>query len=441
VPVTIERERLHQRLGDPLQGVKTGPRAQQLLVALPLKLPLHGSGIGVPPIETEPGENAASLFEAHVADKVESVMRELAYDLVFKDAVGNVIGVVVGREPESLVVLNSHMDTVRPDTVATWSRYPFCGDIVGNRIVGVGASDCKGGLASQVFAAHALARSDLALHRSVVVAATVAEENGCSVGVRHLLESTLPHLSMKPEAVLLGEPTGLSICHGHDGWVRVDIDVTGTSPEAAFSAAEHLFALVRLHCDDDGPTGRRPVMTASGPVEVSSSDGATIRVEVLRRLFHGESAAGVVKWLDRVAAAQTQQMHSVAVDVRVHEEEQRLYTGQKKRVRLMTLPWSTSLTNSVVDKARESMLRAQCPWTPLGWELQRLGMGTAGGVVTSEFGLPTIGLGPGEESQAHSSDESVDIANLLEAVLLSAVLSHGLAAAPAPRICNGKTKV
>ena len=96
----------------------------------------------------------------------------------------------------------------------------------------------------------------------------------------------------------------------------------------------------------------------------------------------------------------------------------------------MTAPWFTNLMDPVVDRVRDRLLSAGCRWTPLSWELQRLGLGTAGGVVTGEFGLPTIGLGPGKESQAHSCDESVSVTSLLEAVFASAVLTHGLVGSP-----------
>ncbi len=56
-------------------------------------------------------------------------------------------------------------------------------------------------------------------------------------------------------------------------------------------------------------------------------------------------------------------------------------------------------------------------------------MGTAGGVVTREFGIPTISYGPGEEEQAHQCDESVRIPALVEAVYGTATLMHGLSTA------------
>ena len=164
-----------------------------------------------------------SLHEYDAAARIENLMRELDYDLVCNDDVGNVVGVIAGGDPEFTIVMTSHMDTVEPNGTDTWNGSPFSGEIVDGRIVGVGAADCKSGLVSQVYAGHVLDTTGLPLRGNIVVAATVAEENGCSVGVQHLLDTTLPHLGMEPKFVVLGEPTTLKVCYGHDGWVGVDI--------------------------------------------------------------------------------------------------------------------------------------------------------------------------------------------------------------------------
>ncbi len=58
-----------------------------------------------------------SLCENDVAGMVENKMRDLEYDMVFTDEIGNIVGVIRGGDPGFTVVLNSHMDTVRPDPV------------------------------------------------------------------------------------------------------------------------------------------------------------------------------------------------------------------------------------------------------------------------------------------------------------------------------------
>ena len=62
-----------------------------------------------------------SLCETDVAGMVETTMHDLEYDQVFTDEIGNIVGVILGGDPQFTVVLNSHMDTVRPDPVDAWS--------------------------------------------------------------------------------------------------------------------------------------------------------------------------------------------------------------------------------------------------------------------------------------------------------------------------------
>jgi len=83
----------------------------------------------------------------------------------------------------------------------------------------------------------------------------------------------------------------------------------------------------------------------------------------------------------------------------------------------------------LVDRAREFMLAAGCRWISKAWERDRLGVGSAGGVVSREFGIPTISYGPGEEEQAGACNESVALPALVDAVYGTAILMNGLSAA------------
>ena len=370
------------------------------------------------------------LHEKEAAFKVHEVMRSLRYDLVFSDEVGNIVGVILGSDSGVAIVANSHMDTVKPDRLEKWRRSPFSGDIVQGRIEGVGAADCKSGLAAQIYAGHVLAASRLCLRGSIVVAATVADENGCSIGIRHLLGTTLPELGMDPKFVILGEPTELMVGAGHDGWVGVDVNILSPVEGVARSAGEHVFEILSALCDDSGPGESRAIMTVDQPRVEISGCGFLVTVRIYRRLFPGESAGDVIDWLAGPALRMAKEMHDVDLDVKIHEEEQQLYTGHTRRIRLSVPPWSTNLMQPLIDPAREAMLAAGCKWSPKAWGSIQLGLGTAGGVVGREFGIPVIGYGPGEEQQAHACNESVGLASLVEAVYGTAALMHGLSAAP-----------
>jgi acetylornithine deacetylase/succinyl-diaminopimelate desuccinylase-like protein len=368
--------------------------------------------------------------EKEIARKIDGVMRALRYDLVFTDDVGNIVGVILGSDPGSTVVMTSHMDTVKPDGIESWSRSPFSGDLVHDRIEGVGAADCKGGLAAQIFAGHVVASGRVRPVGHIVVAATVAEEHGFSIGVRHLLATTLPELGMEPCLVVLGEPTGLKIGTGQDGRVAIDIDVRGPAEGAVRRAADQLFRWLKAHCGGLGVRDSHSVIMVDQPRQGASGRGCDETIRLWLRLFPGDSADDVLGWLEGSVLADERGIDAVSFDAHIHEEEQSLYTGHRRRVRLVVPSWSTDLSHPMVERARTAMIAAGCEWIPTNWKMGRWGIGTAGAVVTCEFAVPAIGFGPGAEEQAHACNESVSAAALVAAVFGTAVIMDRVSAAP-----------
>jgi acetylornithine deacetylase/succinyl-diaminopimelate desuccinylase-like protein len=371
-----------------------------------------------------------SLEEGGAADLVEAAMRGRGYDKVFRDECGNVVGVVFGREAEPTVLLNSHMDTVAAEPGKAWAGSPLSGRIQGGRLYGLGAGDCKAGLAAQVFTAMLLRRALLPLRGNLVVAATVAEEMGGSAGVRGLMQHTLPDIGLRPSFAILGEPTGLGLYYGHDGWAELEIRVSSANPFQVRDAAD---AIVADFASD--PAARRP----SGGIEglrvgrplFDESDGlrrAVIRLG--RRLNPAEDVDEVLEQVCRAASQAVGGTGVVAVDVAVRQESRQLYTGCATVVRRIVHAWATDPFHPFLTRARQSLAAAGCDARPGRWRLGRLGMGTAGGVLTGEFGVPAIGYGPGDEAVVHAAGESVEVAKLAEAIYGTAAMVHGLVGVP-----------
>lgn len=370
------------------------------------------------------------LHETDVAGLVEKKLHELEFDLVFTDEIGNIVGVVLGGDPRFTVVLNSHMDTICPDPVDAWSFSPFGGDIVAGRITGVGAADCKSGIATQIFAAHALAHSMLPRRGNIVVAATVAEENGCSVGARHLFQHTLPGIGMIPRFAVLGEPTGLRVGYGHDGWARFDIDIMGVDEHEVRKVAQQVFDHFSIFCDAPDSSTATSMMAAEPPELTAGTECFTDLIRIVRRLLAGETIDDIVDRLNEEIFNNLHMDRSVVVEAHLHEELQRPYSGGRVHVRVMTQPWFPNLRHPLVDRVREALVTAGFEWAPKPWVLDRLGMGTAGSFITNEIGIPTICFGPGEEEQAHACDESVSISKLVEAAFGAAAITYGLIGSP-----------
>jgi len=353
-------------------------------------------------------------------------MKEIGYEKVFRDELGNVVGMLLGRRSEPTLLLNCHMDTVGVGQRKEWKEDPFGGVIKDGRLYGRGASDCKGGLAAHVFVGDLLKRSLLPLNGNLVVAATVAEENGCGIGVRELLEKTLPELGLEPTYAILGEPTGLGLYYGHDGWIEVDIRVEGANPFQVDDAANAIFDDISAH----HASGSATDLSLGGPRFETCTGLRKATITVDRRLGASENAGQLLGQIRHEAELAARGAGTVAVDVAVRQEAQTLYTGHAKVVRRVTSAWSTDPFHPLMERSRQALAAAGCEVRPGRWELGRLGMGTAGGMLTKGFKVPTIGYGPGEEDMAHAADESVDTEKIVEAVYGTAAIVHSLIGIP-----------
>jgi acetylornithine deacetylase len=132
-------------------------------------------------------------------------------------------------------VLNGHLDTVGVTGMAA----PFAGRIVGDRLLGRGSCDMKGGVAAMVAAAEAAAASGTA---GDVVLALVADEEHASVGTEAVLQRLAGRL---PDACLVGEPTWLDLAVAHRGYSVVDVSLTGRAAHSS-RPADGVNAVVHL---------------------------------------------------------------------------------------------------------------------------------------------------------------------------------------------------
>lgn len=372
---------------------------------------------------------SVSFDEGQVASKVRTELDSLGFDKVTEDEYGNVVGVLFGREAEPSVLLTSHMDTVVPSTAEAWHSDPYSAHLEEGRLYGLGATDCKGGLAAQVYAGALLKRSLLPLRGNIVVAATVAEANGRSVGVRGLIESTLPGLGIEPNFAVLGEPTGLGLYYGHDGWVELSLVVNSRNSAQVDRAVKALE-------ENWNYPGKEPATVSDGisprildvqMEEVEGSSRATLTLN--RRLTEEGSVEAIVDQVRR-EAERTAGGFEAAVEVNVAQGRERLYTGNYQLVRNVASAWSIDPYDPLVERSRQALAAARIAVRPRRWEFGRSGMGTAGGTLVNEFNIPTVAFGPGEEELAHRANEYVEIKNILQAVYGTAVIAHGLVGVP-----------
>ena len=285
-------------------------------------------------------------------------------------------------ENRPTLLLNAHIDTVKP--VSTWTRDPFKPTIEDDRLYGLGANDCGGGLVSllQVFRILTTTPSYATPYNIIYVASAEEEVSGANG-----IAMVLPQLP-KIDVAIVGEPTGMQPAIAEKGLMVIDGVAHGKSGHAA------------------------------------REEGVNAIYEALDDLvwlrdyrFKKESRLlGPTKMTVTVLNSGTQ--HNVVpdecrfvIDVRTNEyyQNEYLFAFLQKHMKKCEL------------KARS--FRLSSSHIPVGHPLvQRaiqLGMAPFGSPTLSDQALmpfPSLKLGPGQSARSHSADEFICISEIEQAI-------------------------
>jgi acetylornithine deacetylase len=123
------------------------------------------------------------------------------------------------------LLLNSHHDTVRPNSAYT--RDPFHPHVEDGKLYGLGSNDAGGPLVS-LLATFVHFHSVEGLGHNLIMAATAEEEDAGDLGIRALLP-----LLPKIDLAVVGEPTLMDLAIAEKGLIVFDAKVEGTPSHAA----------------------------------------------------------------------------------------------------------------------------------------------------------------------------------------------------------------
>jgi putative selenium metabolism hydrolase len=345
-----------------------------------------------------------SAQESAVAERIIAEMTQLGLQAVHADRAGSVIG-RVGAGQGPLLMLDSHMDTVRVSSPDTWRHAPFGAEIERGVLYGLGACDAKGGLAAMVYGAKLL--QNVKLKGDVALVFVVQAESCEGVAAQALIEEE----GIRPEWVVLGQPTDLNVSRGQRGRLEMRLITYGCSAHAAcpalgdnaiYAAARLVFGLEllagQLGNDDFLGPGTLAVTDTR-----SSANGRTVipdRCELIidRRLTLGENETMALSEVQRVIARE-----GIKAQVEVTNCEITTYTGHTHHKRAFYPAWVMTEDHPLVITTAQAV-RAQTRRRPqIGrWDFSSDGVYTAG-----VAGIPTVGFGPGDPRCAHAADEHV----------------------------------
>jgi acetylornithine deacetylase len=147
----------------------------------------------------------------------------------------SVVGRLAGSGGGSSLHLSGHIDVVPVDPGDDWIHDPWAGVVAEGRLWGRGAGDMKGGLASYIIAAAAVAEVCDDLRGDLVFSSVIEEECGGN-GMWSVIQA-----GHDCDATLIGEPSGLQLAYAATGVVWARIGVRGESGHSARGGREGPF--------------------------------------------------------------------------------------------------------------------------------------------------------------------------------------------------------
>ena len=373
-----------------------------------------------------------SADERVVVERAAAEMRALGFDEVKVDGFGNVLG-RVGDGPR-VIAMDGHLDTVGVGDRSTWTRDPYAGTVENGVIYGRGASDQEAGFAAAVYGAHLAKRLGLLDGVSLWITGSVMEEDCDGLCWQYIVREGV----LRPEVVVITEPTNLNVYRGHRGRMEIEVRTQGRSahgsaPERGVNAIYKMAPILReiealnesLAAGADPFLGKGSVtvseVRSTSPSLCAVADSCTIHLD--RRLTRGET-------LER-AVAEVQALPSVraaGATVTVLDYAREGYTGLTYPTQKYYPTWVTPEEHPAVRAAVASARVALQREPVVGkWVFSTNGVATAG-----MFDIPTVGFGPGNEIHAHTPDDQCPVSDLTRAAAFYAAFPRAWIAAQEP---------
>jgi len=363
---------------------------------------------------------SVSCEEKGVIQRIKQEMEAIGYDEIIIDPMGNILGRM--GNGEKIIALDAHVDTVDVGNPDLWEVDPFKGKEENGVIYGRGASDMEGGMAAITYAGKILKEIGIPDDVTVYVVGSVQEEDCDGLCWQYIVNED----KLRPDLVVITEPTNLNIYRGHRGRMEIEVQTTGVSahgsaPERGVNAIYKMAPIVqeieqlndRLKHDDFLGKGTVVIsdIRSTAPSLCSVSDGCTIHLD--RRLTAGETDESALNEIRNLPSFKKN-----GATVRVLEYDTPSYTGLRYPTRKYYPTWKFEEDHPAVSSA-VSAYRNVFESEPKvdKWTFSTNGVATAG-----MFGIPTIGFGPCNEVYAHSPQDQCPVEHLTKAMMFYAAL-------------------
>lgn len=277
------------------------------------------------------------------------------------------------------ILLNSHHDTVRPNSAYT--RDPFQAEIIDGKLYGLGSNDAGGPLVCLILAfLHFYDQKNLKFN--LVMAATAEEEISGSEGIESIWE-LLPPIDF----AIVGEPTLCHMAIAEKGLMVLDCTVHGKAGHAA--REEGINAIYEAIKDIEWLKDYKfpKVSPTLGEVKMTTT------------VIHAGKQHNVVP-------AEC----SYTVDVRVTDQYslEEVLQVIERNVKATVVPRSLRMRSSGIPSGH-----------PLVVAAKKLKISLYGSPTTSDQALipvPSVKIGPGDSARSHTADEFIYVAEIVKGI-------------------------
>jgi len=351
--------------------------------------------------------------EGAVVERIVKEMVTCQFDEVRIDPLGNAIGRI--GSGACVIAMDAHIDTVGVDDESGWELPPFGGEIKDGHVVGRGAVDQKAGMAALVHAGALIKELGLEGDFTLQVTGTVQEEDCDGLCWQYLVREE----RLRPDCVVLTEPTDLRLNLGHRGRAEIAVRTRGhaahaSAPErgenAVYKAASIVAEIERLNrvLPEDAVLGKGSVavtqVVSETPSLCSVPDACVIHLD--RRLTRGETRESILAEVQEAVRRCGEQ-----ADVAIPDYDRPSHRGVRYVCPRFFPAWLLERDTVPVNAGRAVYLEVFGQEPELGtWTFSTNGVATQG-----LLGIPTIGLGPGDERFAHAVNERVPINQVVAA--------------------------